>query len=175
MIVSVQDALDYIQKADIPESVIKRKIAAIESLIRSETNNNFQRREFRFYAPSCGGKLVCEMPSFLRAGDTIEINASVNDGLYTVQKGGDGIICLDRQLYDVPGNMVTKVEYPEDVKEGVLNLLQWEFNMRSKTGIKSESLSRHSVTYYDMDTGNSEDGYPVSMIGFLEPYRQMRW
>lgn len=175
MIVSVQDALDYIQQQDIPESVIKRKIAAIENLIRSETNNNFQRKELRLYAASSGGKLVCTMPFWLQAGDNIEINESVNAGLYTVAEGGDGKIGLDRQLYDVSQNMVTKVVYPEDVKEGVLNLLQWEFNMRSKTGIKSESLSRHSVTYYDMDTENSADGYPVSLIGFLEPYRQMRW
>lgn len=175
MIVSVQDALDYIQQQDIPESVIKRKIAAIENLIRSETNNNFQRKELRLYAASSGGKLVCTMPFWLQTGDNIEINESVNAGLYTVAEGGDGKIGLDRQLYDVSQNMVTKVVYPEDVKEGVLNLLQWEFNMRSKTGIKSESLSRHSVTYYDMDTENSADGYPVSLIGFLEPYRQMRW
>lgn len=175
MIVSVQDALDYIQRGDIPESVIKRKIAAIENLIRSETNNNFQRKELRLYAASSGGKLVCTMPFFLQAGDTIEINESVNEGLYTVIEAGNGEICLDKQLYDVSQNMITKVVYPEDVQEGVLNLLKWEFNMRSKTGIKSESLSRHSVTYYDMDTENSADGYPVSLIGFLEPYRQMRW
>lgn len=175
MIVSVQDVLDYIQKDDIPEGVIKRKIAAIENLIRSETNNNFQRRELRFYAASFGGKLVCTMPFFLQAGDTVEINESVNEGLYTVIEAGNGEICLDKQLYDSSRNMITKVVYPEDVQEGVLNLLKWEFNMRSKTGIKSETISRHSVTYYDMDTENSADGYPVSLIGFLEPYRQMRW
>lgn len=175
MIVSVQDAMEYIQKDDIPESVIKRKIAAIENLIRSETNNNFQKKELRFYAASSGGKLVCQMPYFLKVGDTIEINESVNEGLYTVTETRNGEIFLDKQLYDVSRNMITKVVYPEDVQEGVLNLLKWEFNMRSKTGIKSESLSRHSVTYYDMDSENSEDGYPVSLIGFLEPYRQMRW
>lgn len=175
MIVSVQDAMDYIQKEDIPESVIRRKIAAIENLIRSETNNNFQRREMRFQAASSGGKLACGLPYFLKEGDTIEISESVNEGLYTVTGAGEGMICLDKQLYDVSRNMVTKVEYPEDIQEGVLNLLQWEFNMRSKTGIKSETLSRHSVTYYDMGAENSEDGYPASLVGFMEPYRQMRW
>ncbi|MCM1057728.1 MAG: hypothetical protein NC517_08985 [Firmicutes bacterium] len=175
MIVSVQDALDYIQRDDVPENVIKRKITAIENLIRSETNNNFQRKELRFYAASSDGSLLYTRPFFLKPGDTVEINGSVNEGLYAVVDGGYGKIVLDRQLYDAPRNMVTKVVYPEDVQEGVLNLLQWEFNMRSKTGIKSESLSRHSVTYYDMDNENSADGYPVSLIGFLEPYRQMRW
>ncbi len=175
MIVSVQDALDYIKMDDIPEGVIKRKIAAIENLIRSETNNNFQRKELRFFAASSEGRLICSMPFFLQPGDTVEINESVNEGLYTVTEAGYGAVALDRHLYDASRNMVTKVVYPEDVQEGVLNLLQWEFNMRSKTGIKSETLSRHSVTYYDMDNVNSADGYPVSLIGFLEPYRQMRW
>ena len=46
--------------------------------------------------------------------------------------------------------------------------------MRSKTGIKSETLSRHSVTYFDMDASNSLDGYPASIVGFLDPYYQMR-
>lgn len=175
MIVSVQDALDYIQKADVPENVVRRKIAAIENLIRSETNNNFQRRELRFHAASSGGQLICKLPCFLKTGDTVEINDSINEGLYMVSGTGDGVVCLDKQLYDAPWNMITKVEYPEDVKEGVLNLLHWEFNMRSKTGIKSETLSRHSVTYYDMGAENSADGYPASLLGFLEPYRQMRW
>ena len=53
----------------------------------------------------------------------------------------NGIIGLDRKLYAADCNMVTKVVYPEAVKEGVLNMLQWELNMRSKTGIKSETLS----------------------------------
>lgn len=175
MIVSIQDALEYIRKDDIPESVIKRKIAAVENLIRSETNNNFQRRELRFHAASFGGQLVGGLPYYLQEGDTVEVNGSVNEGLYTVTGSGAGTISLDKQLYDAAENMVTKVVYPEDVIEGALNLLQWEFNMRSKTGIKSETLSRHSVTYYDMDTENSADGYPASLTGFLEPYRQMRW
>lgn len=173
MIVSIQDVRACLG-GDIPESQIRRKVRAIEQLIRSETNNNFQRRDMRFYAESRGGVLLWES-SFLKADDTVEINGCVNAGLYTVCESGGGIIRLNGSLYDCVKNMVTKVVYPEDVKEGALNMLQWDFNMRSKTGIKSETLSRHSVTYYDMDAANSLDGYPVSLVGFLEPYRQMRW
>lgn len=114
-----------IQKEDIPESVIKRKIAAIENLVRSETNNNFQRKELRFHAASHSGKLVSMLPYYLQEGDTVEINDSVNEGLYTVIGSGAGTVSLDRQLYDASDNMITKVVYPEDVKEGVLNLLQY--------------------------------------------------
>lgn len=172
MIVSVQSALNYLKK-EMSESDLKRKISAIESLIRDETNNNFQERRMRFYAPSEQGGIIGSSP-FLEIGDTIEINESVNEGIYTVEKIEGKMIRLDRKLYNADCNMVTKVVYPDAVKEGVLNMLQWELNMRSKTGIKSETLSRHSVTYFDMDAANSIDGYPVSLMGFLDPYYKAR-
>lgn len=173
MIISVQEARDHL-RMDIQESVLVRKIKAIERLIREETQNNFQNRAMRFYAASSMGLLLGSSP-YLQPGDTVEINDSINEGLYTVQDIADGKTSLDKVLYDAARNMVTKVVYPEDVQEGVLNMLQWDFTMRSKTGIKTETLSRHSVTYYDMDSENSLDGYPSALVGFLEPYRQMRW
>lgn len=172
MIVSVQDALDYLKK-DMPEKDLKRKIIAIESMIRDETANNFQERRMRFYAESKDGVLAGSSP-FLETGDTIEINESVNDGIYTVEGINGETIRLNRRLYAAERNMITKVIYPEAVKDGVLNMLQWEINMRSKTGIKSETLSRHSVTYFDMDASNSIDGYPVALMGFLDPYYKAR-
>ncbi len=173
MVVNVEDALAYLQ-IDVPEAVMERKIRAIERLIRSETNNNFQDRAVRLEVPSCLGMLVGSSP-YLKEGDTIEISGSPNKGLYTIVGISDGKIAVDKPLYEAVVNMVTKVVYPEDVQEGVLNMLQWDFTMRSKIGIKTESLSRHSVTYYDMDAQNSLDGYPSSLTGFLEPYMQMRW
>lgn len=173
MIVSVQEARDYLH-LNIDESTLKRKIKAIERLIREETQNNFQNRAMRFYASSSMG-LLLGSSFYLQPGDSVEINNSINNGLYTVDEIIDDTVRLDKVLYDAARNMVTKVVYPEDVQEGVLNMLQWDFTMRSKTGIKSETLSRHSVTYYDMDSGNSLDGYPAALVGFLDPYRQMRW
>lgn len=73
-------------------------------------------------------------------------------------------------------NRKTKqTEYPPDVKEGVINLLKWEFANRDKVGIKSESISRHSVTYYDQDSNNTVLGYPASLLGFLKPYMKARF
>lgn len=66
-------------------------------------------------------------------------------------------------------------EYPPDVKQGVIELLKWEFKFRDKTGIKSESISRHSVTYYDQDSNNTVLGYPVSLLAFLKPYMRARF
>ncbi len=173
MVVKVEEALACLQM-DIPEAVMERKIRAIERLIRSETNNNFQDRAVRIRVPSCDGMLLGSSP-YLADGDTVEISGSPNKGLYTIISTAEGHLKLDKVLYDALYNTVTKVVYPEDVQEGVLNMLQWDFTMRSKIGIKTETLSRHSVTYYDMDAQNSLDGYPKSLLSFLEPYMQMRW
>lgn len=66
-------------------------------------------------------------------------------------------------------------QYPMDVKMGVVNLLKWEMSNREKVGVQSESLSRHSVTYFNMDGDNSIMGYPRSLFGFLKPYMKARF
>lgn len=66
-------------------------------------------------------------------------------------------------------------EYPMDVKMGVVNLLKWELEHREKVGVASETISRHSVTYFNMDGGNSVMGFPSSLLGFLKPYKRARF
>lgn len=66
-------------------------------------------------------------------------------------------------------------EYPMDVKMGVINLMKWELTSRDKVGIASESISRHSVTYFDMTGDNSAMGYPRALLGFLKPYMKARF
>lgn len=54
-------------------------------------------------------------------------------------------------------------------------MLKWDFGLRDKVGIKSETISRHSVTYFDMDKDNSLKGYPAALMGFLEDYIKARF
>ena len=96
MIVSVQEALEYLKK-DVQEAELRRKIDALENLIRDETNNNFQERGMRFYAPSKGGAIMGSVP-FLEEGDTVEINESINSGIYTVRETGEETVRLNRNL-----------------------------------------------------------------------------
>ena len=42
-------------------------------------------------------------------------------------------------------------------------------------GVKSETLSRYSVTYFDQDANNQVMGYPVALLGFLKPYMKARF
>ena len=71
--------------------------------------------------------------------------------------------------------LLIKIEYPEDVQLGAINMLKWDIENRDKVGIQSESISRHSVSYFNMDGENSIIGYPKSLIGFLTPYKKARF
>lgn len=67
------------------------------------------------------------------------------------------------------------IHYPADIKMGVVNLMRWELGNREKMGVASETISRHSVTYFDVTADNSIMGYPASLRGFLRPYMKARF
>ena len=175
MIIAVDELMKLPEFAGQSEQAIADKLKAVELAIRAYTNNNFQNRYVRFNAESLGNRLIGES-DFLKVGDTIQISQScVNDGLYTITELLDGTIVVDANLYKYPDNLVTKVEYPANIWGGVVDLMKWEIANRQKVGIKSETLSRHSVTYYDQDVSNQVMGYPVSLLGFLKPYMKARF
>lgn len=175
MIVSVDKVMKLPEFVGQTESVIAEKLDAVELLIRAYTNNNFQNRYVRFTAASLGDRLF-GTSDFLKVGDTVQISQSkVNDGLYAITEIGDDFIRVNKDLYRYSDNLVTKVEYPADVRSGVIDLLKWEIANRSKAGIQSETLSRHSVTYFNQDANNQVMGYPVALLGFLKPYIKARF
>lgn len=167
MIISVDELKQYIT-TDKTDQVLEAMLQALELMIRSYTNNNFQNRNKRFYSDIENGILLSFSYPWLSEGDTIQISESVlNDGLY--------ILSGNMGLLDEKNVLVTKIEYPADVKMGVVNLAKWELENREKVGIQSESISRHSVTYFNMDGDNSTMGYPKSLLGFLKPYKKARF
>lgn len=177
MILTVEQA-----KAAVPElaertdNEVSALLDALEILVRKYTNNNFQNRDVRFTAASEGSTLTGTPTDYFSVGDTIQISQSaVNDGLYVVIAVTDDTVTVDGDLFAVEKNLVTKVEYPPAVKQGVVNLLSWEATQRDKVGIQSETLSRHSVTYADMTGANQTLGYPISLMGFLDLYKKARF
>lgn len=175
MILSASSVLSLAELSNLSETETEQKLAALELMIRAYTHNNFQNRFVRFAARSTGNKLY-GTSDYLSAGDTVQISQSnVNDGLYTVTEVGADYITVGSDLFAYPENLVTKVEYPEDIKVGVLELLKYDVRMRDKAGIKSETLSRYSVTYADADASNEVMGYPAALLGFLKPYMKARF
>ena len=73
------------------------------------------------------------------------------------------------------GSMITLVQYPADVKAGLKKILSYNLKMADKIGIKSESISRMSTTYYDVNASETVDGYPTALVSFLQKYEKMRW
>jgi hypothetical protein len=176
MILSVTEAKTFLPElSSVSDDLLQQKLDAMEVMVRKYTNNNFQNRNIRFLADSVGTILNGTSP-FLVKGDTVQISESrVNDGLYVLTDVSEGSCVVDRPMFTVDHNLVTKVEYPADVKLGIVNLLKWDFGNREKVGVKSETISRHSVTYFDLDNSNQVMGYPVSLLGFLESYKKARF
>jgi hypothetical protein len=177
MIISVEQAKNEI--ADFKgwsDSKIERKLKAIEQAIRSHTHNNFQDRDCRRTAYIVGGSFYVEALTPFEVGDTVQISESgLNKGLFTVATVYDSYFTVEEEVKDEKDVLVTKIVYPADVVECAFNLLEWELKHRDKVGIQSETLSRHSVTYFNMDGDNSIMGYPKSLMGALKPYMKARF
>ena len=177
MIMTATELRQFIT-TDETDQVLEAKLQALELLIRAYTNNNFQVRAFRgvAVAMSSGHQLLMNTANPFKAGDTLQITDSeLNAGLVNVRTSSNGAISVKEELYDESGVVITKVVYPMDVKMGVVNLMKWELVNREKVGVASESISRHSVTYFNMDGDNSLMGYPKSLLGFLKPYMKARF
>lgn len=173
MIISVEHLKKQIDTGTATDKQIAVKLDAIEAVIRAYTNNNFQQRGIRF----CGHSrdfCVYGVPKHFSVGDTVQISDEfgVNNGLYIVTMVSDNYIELDRPLVPVDANLVTKVKYPPDVIQCAVDLYKWRQNMGEKVGIKSETISRHSVTYEDSATLYM--GYPVGILYGLNLYKKAR-
>ena len=174
MIISVEKAKSLISFPDWTDEKIEMKLKAVEQTIRAYTNNNFQNRGIRIRADIRGGVFVSESLIPFSVGDTVMISDSrFNGGLLTVSMlSGGNTFSVDDDVFDEPAVLVTKVEYPADVVNCCVDLMEWAVNFAGKVGIKSETLSRHSVTYEDSATMFM--GYPASLLGCLKPYRKAR-
>lgn len=176
MIITLEDA----KKID--PNIMEDDLQAFESAVRRLTNNNFQQNNVRFSdvtVSESGSFILQETPKGLREGDTIELNYShYNDGLYVVDEIVDTTIKVDSErLFDENSKniIVTLVQYPPDIKRGIKKLIQYDLKMGDKVGIKSETISRMSKTYYDVNATDNTDGYPKSLLSFLDKYEKMRW
>lgn len=176
MLMTVTELRQYVS-TDETDQVLEAQLQALELSIRAYTNNNFQVRPFRAVAVAMGNTLMVNTAIPFKAGDTLQITDSdlQDNALVTVEAVDGGTITVKEDLYDESAVVITKVAYPADVKMGVVNMVKWELDNRDKVGVASETISRHSVTYFDMSEGNSTMGYPKAVLGFLRPYMKARF
>ena len=172
MIITVAELRNQLDCGNATDEQITVRLEAIESVIRAYTNNNFQQRGIRFVGRS-EGLGVYGSSQYFTVGDTVQISGSnVNDGLYVVTTVGEDYIEVDKPLMTTEQNLVTKVKYPADVIQCAVDMYRWKRNMGEKVGIKSETISRHSVTYEDSAT--LWMGYPLGILNGLNLYKKAR-
>ena len=166
----------------IDDSITQEDLDAFEVAFRSLTNNSFQNKHIRFKdIEFVGENLIAVKDPIvgIKTGDTIEVNYShYNDGLYVVEELTVKQIKVQGKPFFVAntsGSMITLVQYPADVKSGLKKILSYNLKMADKIGIKSESISRMSTTYYDVNASETVDGYPAAIVSFLKKYEKMRW
>ena len=175
MIISVNEIKELVNLDGWTDAKIERKLAAIEQTIRAYTNNNFQDRGYRRTADIVGGLFLVEALTPFDVGDTVQISESdLNKGLFVVSSADDSTFTVEETVKDEDDVLVTKVVYPADVIDCAINLLDWEVKYRDKVGIQSETLSRHSTSYFNLDGNNSFMGYPKALLGCLAAYRKCR-
>lgn len=173
MIISVEQAKELIGLKSWSDKRIQMKLDAIEQAIRSYTHNNFQNRGIRGDCVVTSQQIHGYVPG-LNVGDTIQIAESrFNSGLFVVKAIEGNHITVDKRLIDESHILVTKVEYPADVIDVVVEVMEWTVNYGGKVGIKSETLSRHSVTYEDSATLFM--GYPVGILNGLKLHMKARF
>jgi hypothetical protein len=188
MIISLEEA------KKINPNILQSDLDALEQSIREITHNKFQNTNLRFFGFKITNGNTLEFDAtlaFLRVGETIELShtwsnvgygqnedAGINDGLFVIEEVTDHSIKLkDADLFngDFPSAFITKIAYPPDILSGVKKLLQYDATMANKVGIKSESISRMSITYYDMTSSETVNGYPASLFSFINKYKKLRW
>lgn len=184
MIVTLEKAKQLLGISDVSKDFeIKEKLKGLEITIRNLTNNKFldikirSNRKLTFLSDS---KTITG-DNFLklgfRPGDSIDIDdCLLNKGIFTITTVTDSSIAVNEDILDEENiSLITKIVYPYDIVQGVIKLINYDFKMSDKIGVKQESISRYSVTYYDVNSTESIEGYPATLMKFLNKYKKLRW
>lgn len=186
MLMTVEELRKYINTEETDE-VLAARLSALELSIRRYCNNNFQKRGFRVVADIRAGVFMSESLIPFAVGDTIMVSESdlQSDCLATVTEANDLTFLTDDEWADDNDVLVTKVEYPADVKLAAANILKWQLKNeaaasgdKSQKDIQSETLSRHSVTYATDATESdlsADFGVPKKLVACLKFYKKARF
>ena len=187
MLMTVEELRQYITTEE-TDAFLEAKLQALELTIRRYTNNNFQKRGFRIEADIRAGVFMSESLIPFDVGDTIMISESdLQSGMLCTVKEitDDTTFTVNEDVANDDYILVTKVEYPADVKMGAVNILKWQLRNeaansgdKSMKDIQSETLSRHSVTYATDATEadmSADFGVPKKHVAFLNLYKKARF
>lgn len=176
MVLTVEELRSYVE-TELTDSQLTLLLDSIEDLVVRVTHNDFADRRHAYVSHITDGVFAGDYTDYIDEGDTVRFyGADVNDKALWVVKTvtEDGITFTDTPK-DETEVTVRKVIYPDALKAGVVNLVKYELAYRDSAGLKSETISRHSVTYADPDADGNVGGYPKALTSFLLPYCRARF
>lgn len=150
------------------------RLNAVEQSIRAYTNNKFLVPK-TIQPMSIYKGVLTVINAIFKISDTIQLfHTGYLDGIYTITDDlGEGSYKLNTDLSDCVGT-VALVRYPQDVIAGAVAMISYDIDSEGREGVASESISRHSVSYVNLGSGNSIAGYPTHVTAFLKPYRKVK-
>lgn len=166
--------------------VSKNEILQVEQVIISMTRNEFTTLNTDIKSIKDDKIIVGEQ--FFKVDDSIIIKGAkgIPDGLYNVDYVEDNTLTINYssriQEPDETTAKVYLVEYPMDIKNGVMDIFQAiQSNVSQEISgynprIKAQSIGRMSTTYNtDASNGGLLAGVDAKLFSFLEPYRKLGW
>lgn len=164
----------------IDDALTQDDLDAYEHQIRELTNNKFHHKHIRARNLAFRDNQIISANELIgfKSGDTVEVfGTKFNDGLYVVQSLDSNTLTINQDLIDETATQaqVVKVDYPKDLKRGLLEIIKYKKKMANKIGIKSETIARKSTSYFDVNKGDNVEGIPSSYYSFLKKYKKLRW
>ncbi|WPC08007.1 hypothetical protein [Globicatella sp. PHS-GS-PNBC-21-1553] len=177
MIISLEEAQAI--SLDIKE----QDILALQQVIIDYTNNHFRTNIYEEIQQIDDGGLMIEHTNQFLADDIVEIEGTTfEDGVAIVREVSGTHLKIDLSgRGDFPIDINTKakvylIKFPLDVKLGAVDVLKNKIKAMNKTGIKSESIGRMSITYANVsEFQDSIYGIDAAYFSFLDPYRKFNW
>lgn len=184
MIISLDDLKDLLKitKSDNDEWM-QFRLDAIETMIVNKTNNKFINPNTKIcdYLKFENNQIIGVGINFVNMGysqgnDIVVFNSKFNDGHYIIESVNDNTLTLTTNVKSEESNAsIGVVNYPYDIISGVVKLMDYDIKMADKIGVKSETISRYSVTYYDMNSSENVEGFPSALLAFIKKYKKMGW
>lgn len=164
----------------IDSNLNKEQLLGLEKNIMSFTNNHFHLPN---YAPRIKhiehGKIYFEGANYFKVDDTVELyKVPYIEGFYHVDEVGHDYILINGLRVDtILENELNRysslylMDYPTDVVEGAKKVLKYAHKSQGNEGIKSKSISRVSITYYNPgEDQHTILGMPGHVFDFLQPH-----
>lgn len=172
--------LKLLDAMKIDKSITQADLDALEQKVRTLTNNKFHHSHIKNHNLALMDNQIITTDELIgfKEGNRIEIvGTKYNDGLYNIIAVDDHTITVNADfiLETNKEAFVVRIDYPVDLANSLKEIIRYQTKMANKTGVKTERVSRTSVTYHDVNSTDNIEGIPSSYWSFIRKYRKIRW